>query len=286
MKKLDDPIAAAAAEVERIFAAEHELSRRRDTLTAALPELRADAGAAALATALDGAEPPAVDAVTTLTAQIDATDYALTAARTRRLEAVRALWQAGARQLREQAATLRREADERQKRTDELLAALAEHEGVSYAPAQPIAPPPGTCVSPVTIWTAAPKTALLRLEADGLDGQAAALESRQPVAAGSVSGESAGALLAQLHQDPLRLDPLPHEVTAWVQTAVARELASARRHNPRLATFVPATSPNRLDLVWSGGQINAARSRVEPIPPAPDISAWPSHSFEAVAAGL
>src|SRR2546423_13012270 len=78
MKTTPDPIATARADVDRLFAAEQELSRRRDKLTASLPVVETVAGLATLESVLNGTDAPSVTAVATARAEVEAIDYALT----------------------------------------------------------------------------------------------------------------------------------------------------------------------------------------------------------------
>ena len=261
-----DSIAAARAEVERLHRAELSLADRRAALTAELGVAEADAGDAALSAALDGGDTAtAIGRVTALRAEIEATDRAIEAARRQRREAIPAVWHAETVPLRERAAELRREADERQAKTDDLLRQLEAHEGVAYAPASTAqsdvrvdaATRLGGAFTVVAIPTA--QTQLLRLEADQLIQQAAALEQRTVQDRGALTDVgSADELIARVRTwDAMTIAPPLPAVMVWateVETAQRARIARQPSHlQDRLSV--------RLTFIWTDGDvIDTARS--------------------------
>lgn len=264
-----DPVEAARAEVERLFAVEQEWSAKRIAAAAQVAEAERSAGAAAL----DGSDAGRVAGrIAGLRAELDVADHAIAEARARRETAVRAVWAAEAGLLRTRAATLRAEAAEREVRTRQLLDALAEHEGVEYAPVRPIAPPVmrGADGAPVggvlTVFVPMPRTALLREEADGLERAAAARSAQQVARAGQVVAQDPDQLRADLATlGPMQLAPVAHAVEAWLAAGLERD----RERRARLAPgpgYVGYRAPLVLQLVWRDGAIDPDRSRIGPPP--------------------
>jgi hypothetical protein len=260
-----DPVEAAKAEVERLHRAELDLSDKRMALAASLGSLEAEAGVATLDTFLAG-EGTGADTTRRLLAaraEVDALDAAIAEARTRRRGAIRAVWLAEAAAIREQAAPLRAEADAREPRTRELLAALLEHEGIDYAPARPGmgSLPLGDQVggAPHVVIRRIGRTDSLRIRANDLEAQAAAVEAREMQDRGAISGNSAEAIIDQIRAwDPMKLAlPLP-AAAEWATQAEATQRARLAHLQPH---HVGYGGEPLLELVWAGDDVDNARSR-------------------------
>lgn len=170
-------VSKAQAEVDRL---EQALTRWQSDAAlkrAALDELEAGAGDAVLADETGTvARQLAVDAQE-LRFGIDGAERAADAAQRQLRPARWTLALAEAAQLREQAATIRGEAEKRQARVDELLAALVDYEGGDWRPWQPSAADviqAGAAGIPV----ASRRTPPMFEQARQLDAQAAAIEER------------------------------------------------------------------------------------------------------------
>ena len=217
-----------------------------------------------------------------------ALDAAIDEARRRRADAIRAVWVAEAGALREQVAALRREADQRQVKTDKLLAELERWEGCRFEPAPPSRQPrPGPVQDPkgVTVVRAydmgrpdgwvepapvpladlevvyrpTPKTQVLRQQAAALEAQAAQVEARDPAVGGEVSATTADELLAQVRAlDPMTLGPSLAEVEAWARPAEERQRARLARLSPYHDGYGAEPS---LTVCWKGGVLHTANCR-------------------------
>jgi hypothetical protein len=260
-----DPIEAAREEVGRLHRAELDLSDQRMALAASLGSLEAEAGVATLDTFLAGAGTGADTTRRLLAAraEVDALDAAIAEARSRRRDAIRAAWLAEAAPLREQAVAHRAEADAREPRTRELLAALLEHEGIEYAPARPGmgSLPLGDQAggAPHVVIRRIGRTDSLRLRANDLEAQAAAVEAREVQDRGAISGNSAEAIIAQIRAwEPMKLAlPLP-AAAEWATQAEAQQRARLARLAPH---HVGYGGEPLLELVWAGDDVDNARSR-------------------------
>lgn len=153
---------------------------------AELAHLQAHAGDDVLADA-DAAGRIAAQAVS-LGAEQDVARRAVLAATSRVESARRALLEARAGQLRGRVDRLRKTAAGRQRRTDELLAALREHEGPDYVPWEP---PHGYVLQHGSVTVKVPLTGVIAGWADALERQAAELER---VAGQGSADEVAGAV--------------------------------------------------------------------------------------------
>lgn len=253
------------ADVEQLFAAELQLSQRAMDLTAELETAEAAAGEATLQAALgtkgDG---KAVSRVAAIRAEIDATEHAIVAARTRRAAAIPSVFRAEAAVVREQAAPLQAEIDERQARTDELLAALYEHEGVVFVPDRPDSELVRTQVrNGATVTFAVPKTDGLRAEVATIEHQAQQIDARGVERSGHLTASSRDDLMARLCAwDPLKIAPELSAALTWFDQA-ARAEQSRRVSSPSsMHGLLAPDAPVVAELVWRDGVIDPTRSRV------------------------
>ena len=253
------PAEAALAEVERLHQDELAWGERRAQIVARIAEAEASAGARVL----DGGEDvlrEQADSLVSFKAQIAGSDAAIQEVRRRRQAAVLAVFAADAAALRRQAQALRGEADERQKRIDELLRELLDFDGAIYIPAPSreaqlaalgVPSPPGALAS-------ASRTAALRVEADRLEAEADALEARPVTTAGALAAQAREELLARLHGlDPLTVGPTLASVVDWLELA---EPPAQKQLRIRAAHGQGGVLS--YELVWAGGELDKTRSRV------------------------
>jgi hypothetical protein len=260
------PAEEARTVVVKLRQAELTLSDRLASLVAGLADLEHAAGAATLGDLLGEYADDVREAFNTLArAQIEvrAVEAAIGQARDQHRAAILSVWAAEAVPLRSRAATLRSEADERQVKTDALLAELTEWEGCQYAPVypqRPLADPGILGGAPSVVYVQMPRTQALRREADGLDQQATALGERRVVDRGSLNGETADELLALVRDmDPMQIGPTLADAEAWLRPAYDTQRARIDR----------ATDPQQIgyggtvaiELVWADGKVDQQRSR-------------------------
>ena len=258
-----DPIAAARAEVRRLRQAELGLTDKRAALAATLIEAEQSAGDATLAAALGGGSTAAaIGQVAALRAEAEAIDRAIDSARRQRRDAIIRVWQAEAVPLRERAAELGREAAERQRKTDSLLRELREFEGCDYLPAplttdRPIGEQQGG--SPRMVLLPTPITAMMLIEADGLEAQATAIERRTVSDRGAI-GDATGSedLITRVRTwDAMTIAPPLHAVMTWAREAEAQQQARIAR----LPIAEQELCAIALTLVWADGAIDRRQSR-------------------------
>jgi DNA repair exonuclease SbcCD ATPase subunit len=175
----------AREEVARIEGIIQDLEAQQKAKEGELEGLEASAGDEVLAAVVEGdgaaRSQEVASAIALKRAEVDTTMRAAEAAR-RQLKGARIqVLLADATDLRKRAAKLREEAAERRKKTDELLAALKEHEGCEYIPKPPDRPSLGDTLSggaPTVIYRIIPQTDLMLQEVAGYEHQAAALEAQ------------------------------------------------------------------------------------------------------------
>lgn len=205
------------------------------------------------------------DAIIRVSVDVDAATRAVEAARLQRHGAIPLTWAAEAQVLRQRAATLRKEADEREPRARKLLEALQEFEGCSYAPAQPpMAELSGQGVTGgvlTVIRIPTPRTTLLRQEAAQLEAQAKQLEERRVQDAGHVSAVGADELVAQVLADPLVLGPSLIALHEWIDEASTAELARRERIHPGQAGYVEPGTEIAFSVSWQHGQLDQRQCR-------------------------
>jgi hypothetical protein len=195
---------------------------------------------------------------------------AVDAARERRRAAVVERWKAEARPLRAEATRLREQADRHRVRTDELLAALYEHEGCAYEPTYRPAPLDLVgLVDPAAVDPRLPATAQLRARADALDARAGILETREVPDAGQVArAPSVDDLVEDIDRlDALQVGPRLDHVAEWGAPAFEAVRSRSERLLPAEEGHGDAVV---LNVFWRDGRIDEQRSRayLEP-PPAP-----------------
>lgn len=271
-KNTTDPIESARRVVERLHAAEVDLTDRRAAKVAELSEAEREAGAVTLNAALSGGgtAPAVISRAAMLQAEIGAIDQAIDTARMQRREAIVRVWHEEAKPLRARAEELRREADARQPKTAELLRQLEEWEGIRYEPRQPL--PAGVIPAdfqggaPLIIEIPTPRTALLRLEADGLDQQAADLERRTVPDRGSVQAGNADELIERIRAwDAMMIAPTLTSVTAWARAAEQRQQERiARSISPAALQSWAAEARKRLSRTFQDGSVTEADAAGRP----------------------
>lgn len=255
-----DAVAAAKAEAARLWALEQEWTAKR--VAAAMSVQTTQLAGAAV---LDGGD---LDTLAGESAQaqgrVAVADAALEEVRRRRVVAIRAIWQAEAAALRVRAAACRAEADERQPKTDALLAELTAWEGIRYVP-DPGSPgesfigvdgPQGGAMQ--VRWIATPKTVLLRQEAAGYEAQAQQREAQTISEGGQAVAFSRDELLADLDsRGALALAPARHLVLLWLDEGEALETMRRAKfdHDPR---------PTRYLLNWRKAAILPRESGIGP----------------------
>jgi len=175
VKLLDRTPTVEAAE-KMLADAEQVLARWSAEVEAKAAEL-ADLQSRAGDEALDdpGAAGRLAETMHRLAAEQDVARRAVAAAGERLGQARRGLLRARAAELRTRAGRLSKVAEARQKRTDELLAALSEHEGAKYHPWSP-ACDGHDAVMHGPVRYKVPLTGVIAREAKRLEGQAAELE--------------------------------------------------------------------------------------------------------------
>ena len=261
----------AKAQVVKLADAEKRLGEKHTTKAAELEAIAGGLGQATLAAELAGEEvdPSSTRRARELRTELEAIDGAIQEARRTRQEAIRGAWKAEAADLRAEAGKRRDEAADRQKRTDELLTQLREHEGVDYLPG----PKPeylGAMLSRPLIYgidAAVPATAALRLEAGRLDTEASELEARKVPRSGLVTGATVAELFAAVLADAYRLGPTMVEIAAWTVTVEAkiREPWAIERWSEHRPTDDNEwdSLPRRFSLAWHELAIQPEHSGLE-----------------------
>jgi hypothetical protein len=267
---IGDPVDAANAEVGRLAALERDFARQRQAKAGELAKLVSEGGDQVVDAALSGDQ----DAVTRglgrrvadLRGEVDALDAAGASTRRRRREAIPRVREAQAAAAEGRAAKLEAEADEHQRENDRLLAALEEHAGCRYAPAQPVldGPVTGPGLGSVRVVVyGAPRFQVLRDEAAGLRRTAAELRRQQTIAHGTANGVGIEALIEAVLSDPMRIGPAIGDLVRWSLEVEERE----RRRRARVANVDNAervladrSVAVGLHVTWRGGEIVAAES--------------------------
>ena len=134
--------------------------------------------------------------------------------------------------------------------TDGLLAQLREHEGeevlfashVNAILARTVGASDGTGVVSDVVHLGT-VTGRLLSEADGLEAEAANLETRAVPRAGGATGADVAEVFAAVLADPFRIGPTLEEVTAWAASAEAE--ARAAWQIERLSNHLPVD-----DAAW------------------------------------
>jgi hypothetical protein len=249
-------------EVARLHAAEREMTTRLIQLRAEIEAAKPAAAEATLRAQLAGTvsttSSQAAKSLARLREEAERLDAAVDLCRERRAQAIPAVYRHEAAGLREQAATIRVEADERRTKSMALLQELQDLEGVRFN--APAAPPPMMRAGIESIYPL-PKSQLQREEADKLAMQAAVIEGRPVARQGTVDAPDVDSLLAML-ADPMVIAPRLDNVREWATRRSAAALEHSHGRRP-IAT---------LRLVWGSGVIDEAASRVALQPEAVDRS--------------
>jgi hypothetical protein len=259
----EDPKARVQQLRDAELALEDQLAEARTALAAAR-EREADA---ALSAALDGGSgKPKGEGAAAIAERIGASTAAIAAARTRRVEAINAAWQAEAAALREQAAETRAESDAHAAKTAELLAALEAHEQAPFCAEVRLldARIAGGLVVGGTMSVAIPKSEWMHSQAAALEQQAASVENRQMRVNGSIGGASRDEILAQVRAwDPMALAPALHAVVAWCEEQEAALRARIGRTSP---DFLRIEDRERIELAyaltWRDGELVETESAI------------------------
>ena len=243
---------AADREVRRLHEAEGRLHEDQTAARAAV----AAADERLAAAALDGGEPLDTAALTAAQARERAAGSATDAAREQRDAAIRDLYAAQAGDRRAEAASLRVEADKRQRKTDAMLAALERHEECPYGPG--IVAHHALDARPVF---GRPLTARMRFEADDLERQAVELERQTPSRSGSATGATVAEVLTAAQADPFVIAPRLDVLEAKANELMDAELARRSRLLPHYANYVAPDAPLHLELIWQDGALVESRCR-------------------------
>lgn len=225
-------------EATKYFETEFDLSRKRLQMAADLQAVKDSAGAAALEKLMTGdAISPIARRIGDSQEQLSLMDAAIRVSRQKRVEAVHKEYAAEAEALRKQARAKRAEADRRQARTDKLLEALEEFEGVTYAPASPNPPTPAlvegrvTGLGADTVIRKVSQTAWLQLEAQDLEMSARGREAQRVRNGGTVSGDSIEELVSAIEDLGVEvLGPPIVNVAEWIGSGVAQDAERKRAH--------------------------------------------------------
>ena len=266
------------AAVRRLLEAEIDLDAKRQSLLEDVASARARLGKDYLQGQLTGHVDASrsVAMASSLQTQLSGVETAIIEARTARLEAIPRVWQAEARKLRKQAKAKCSEADQRQKKTDKLLAELKDFECCDYVARPADLPPriggplPGFGGSTDMTFIPTPRTELLRLEARELDQQADGLEARKPVDSGRATGSTAAELVQEATADHMTMCPPIAQIRQWAQ----RCRVEFDKHQRNLQEVQPDYGAAiRFDLLWQRSAIDEKASRWELVRTAQETAA-------------
>ncbi len=205
-----------------------------------------------------------------LRGELTVIDRTIEAARRQRVAAGPAVWRAIAAEKRHQAEQLASEADQRQKRTDKLLAELREFEGCEYTPA---APRPRDIVSGAAIagrrtddrWRSRRlRQRLLRSQVRQIEAEATELEGRKVQQSGSITGTREEVLAAIQASDPMKLVPTLPSVLAFMAAGEPQVRERRARVSPYVHSegYRTPDAPLAYDLAWKDGALDLSRSKV------------------------
>ena len=253
-----DPIQAARAEVDRLFAIERRWAADRKTKAAELAQIERDRGERILEANGDG-EQLALSLATQVTAlrvMVETCDATIAAARRQRAAAIPYVWRAEAAQLERQADEKAAEAAAHGKRTAELLAELKKHEGADYVPAYLVDlerlqnPQHARGAFDIVL----PKSQHLADQIAVLREKAA-----QPLGRSVVRG-------GMVRTDPNRVGQQPDELLeleAWIERASAAD-AKRRALLVHHGAAIALEAPTVYELVWQNERISEGESSVRP----------------------
>ncbi|HAF10383.1 MAG TPA: hypothetical protein DCK98_09935 [Chloroflexi bacterium] len=268
-----DPIQAARAEVDRLFAIERRWAADRKTKAAELAQIERDRGERILEANGDG-EQLALSLATQVTAlrvMVETCDATIAAARRQRAAAIPYVWRAEAAQLERQADEKAAEAAAHGKRTAELLAELKKHEGADYVPAYLVDlerlqnPQHARGAFDIVL----PKSQHLADQIAVLREKAAQPLGRSVVRGGMVRtdpnrvGQQPDELLELAIADPMRLAPPILELEAWIERASAAD-AKRRALLVHHGAAIALEAPTVYELVWQNERISEGESSVRP----------------------
>lgn len=263
---VDDPVAVARAEVERLNSSELGMAILYLTRAVELAGVRADRGDQVL-----DAEDPAGEArvagqrVSAMLEELQSLADASRRARERRLVAIPPVFQAEADAADRKAAQLDVDAATLEAESNRLRKALESHDDWSYSAGPPnrsellIGGQQGG--APVVVDARGPRHERLRVEARALRTQAAQGRFRQPHRAGMLEADTVEDLFAAVHADAMRVGPAVDAIVAWSAPAIEKE----RGRRSRILSgdgFVSAEAPMRLHLEWRNGAIDQGASGV------------------------
>lgn len=265
------PTEAAKQEVARLFQMEHDLTEKRRGKLASIEATRRGAAQSIL----DEGASIEDAAVATLREQIEARtiEEAIALARQRRLAAIQRSYGVEAGELRAAAQVKRGEAAEILRRCEPFLRKLSDLQGLTYDATILLAQRNGTWTGSIITGRVleqcnplesqpdigagffVPRSRNLLNEAEALEQQARALDSREVHQDYSIEKPSVAELLAAEElRNPVALAPAVNQVEAWVEALEAR----VRRERPELVLgdVHGIARRRRYKLVWKAGEID------------------------------
>lgn len=233
------------------------LQLRRD-----LAEAELKAGDVLLAGILNDAKSDAKSAakLEAIERELAVVEHAIAAARRERPAAILAHWEAQAATFDAVAAEHHQAADAHAVKTNELLAALLEHEGVHYVPSKPTR---AQIEQSEVIRYKIPTSDAMRHKAAGPEQQARALRSRKVTMAGEMTVSSVDDLIAQLRAlGPAVIGPALPEAVMRYDELEALERERQRRMPSTAEGYAPPNAPVRVAFRWRDGSIDSQNTRV------------------------
>jgi hypothetical protein len=251
---VDDPVAKARAEVERLNAAELRFALIYRERSVALAEVRAKRGRQVL----DASDPTAVasevnSGIRALEDELAAIAEAASEARKDRLQAIHVVFIAEAEDAERRAAQLDEDAVKLEAESGRLRAALEKHDDWQYVPLRAHGD-----AGPLAF----PRHDRLRTEVSGLRTQAAQGRFKVAHQAGGLEADTIEDLFGAVHSDAMRIGPTVDAINVWAEQAFAKERRRRERIDSTAGNFLPLDAPMRMYLEWRGGVIDAARSHI------------------------
>jgi hypothetical protein len=287
---VEDPVAAARAEVVRLNDQELRLAMSYRAKSAELADVRLARGDQVRGAADPaGAAQESARRVIAIREELEALADGSRSARERRLAAIPAVFEAEASAKERQAELLEVEGAKLEAESKRLREALERHDDWGYvaAPAKidgryfQTIPDGGGAFRQVDVRGPG---FMRRLSAARASRQEAAEHRlKKPHQAGSVEADTVEDLLAAVHTDATRVGPPIDAIIAWSEKAIEDE----RRRRAHTASteygFVPVDAPMRLLLEWRAGVIDQTQSHVMQPEPS-EVTAWPVDRAPAAAA--
>jgi hypothetical protein len=264
---VDDPVAVARAEVERLNSSELGIAILYRARAADQVGVRAARGDQVLdASDPAGAARVAGQRVSAMLEELESLADASRRARERRLVAIPLVYAAEADAADRKAAQLDVDAANLEAESGRLRKALEAHDDWSYVAASPNIPERGfggqqLGGAPIVGDARGPRHERLRVEARALRTQAAQGRFHQPQRAGGLEADTVEDLFAAVHSDAMRIGPPVDAIVSWSEQAIEKERARRARITSGDG-FVPAEAPMRLRLEWRSGTIDLAQSRI------------------------